>query len=809
MQEQFFSWTNDFAFDPDRPTLSKTFYMSLKALERRHPRAMDVLRLLSLFEPENIPPLHLQISTRSQSFDLQSGSKQIQSAKVKVLVRNLLCVVRPNSTNNVPEHQPNFSRVELEEALAKLVKYSMIRRLPEKGAIWMHDLTRHHARHLISPNERGRWLCVALDSLYHTFPMYDNTDDQRSLVDLFLPQAETIINQSQKENLPVEKYAKLIVICGLCHHNRGAYGTALRYFDSARPAFRTYLGESHGQFLNLQHRIGWSYREIGKLKQCEQYHRHTIEMRKRHHGPNADETLDAISDLAFTIERQGKLKEGEAMFKTCYEGQKIARGLGHSRTLAAAHNLALCFANQGRLEEAETLYRLTIEESDRQGINRNEHGRLKTLSCLAITLDHQGRLDEAKSLNEQALEGYEKHFGKSHLLTLRVQSNLSGLLRVQGRFGEAEKIIRTVIPNFLRVLGPDHFHVAIAHYDLGEILHEAGSFDTGKEFYSLSIAVMESEGGAPDHPLLLRTFDALGILYREIGELASSENLATTAYRRNESLLGWFDPYTLVAANNYAEVLQARGLIGQAKALYEKSFTSVRKLLGIGHPHECMILNNLGRLAWAESDAHHLERAFDFFQTAYRSLTGRLGSTHGLTLVVQANIARTMLMQAKYGEAEELLLEVRAGIVTFYGSRHPQVAAVDYALGVTALAQNFHEKARKHLDAAVSVWQRVFHTKHPDLLRAIAMLIRTLRASDEVDEALSQENYVQHSIQKGPPEDAMAKERTQLYFDPFVSNDSPFTAIAHISPIAYGSTIRYRWGRKSCWRELYENVLNI
>lgn len=803
---QFLNWKNDYAFDPERPTVSKAFLMSLNALEKTSPDVLDVLRLLSLFEPERIPALHLQDWRRVDTSELCLTNDSGKRAKGIALLKRLTCLKYSQGQNS---RATRFSRLEIGEALGKLVEYSMIRQLPEKGVLWMHDLTRHHARRLVAREQEQEWLSAAIDVLYHTFPVKDTTKEERSLVDVFLPQTMSIIGQAQKANLSIQKYAKLMSICGMCHHNRGSYTIALECYHMAMPAIRLFLGEKSQHFINVQHRLGWSYRECGELKRCEEYHQRTIEARKRSLGPRADLTLDAISDLAFTIERQGRLKDGERMFKECYESQKVARGLGHPRTLAYAHNLALCFANQGRLDEAERLYRLILDESDRQQISITEPNRLKTLSTLALTLDHQGRLNDAEVLTQETLRGYKEIFGNMHLLTLRVRSNASGLHRSQGKFSLAEKEIRDVLPEYLRILGPDHFHVAIAHYDLGEVLHEYGRFEEGKTYYSLSIAVMESENGAPDHPLLLRTIDALAILQREIAELSIARSLAYMAYRRNLKLLGWNDPYTLVTANSHAEVLYSLGQLEEAKNLFSKVYQNMQNLLGHEHPHVFMVLNNLGQVSWKEIDPLNLDRSRDIF---YRALDGfgfRLGRRHGCALVVRANIVRTLLMQEKHHEAAIAIDELWSDFVLFFGKDHPQCMALKYTMGVLALAQGQLPEAQQLFREVRQGWEKTFKSSHPDVLRSLAMEIRTTYN-------LGQDNHasiLRSKIEKDEM-NLINKER-DADFDGLVSTtdlifgNQPLSRYGIVAPIAYGSSARFRWGRKSCWREAVEMQLEI
>lgn len=57
---------------------------------------------------------------------------------------------------------------------------------------------------------------------------------------------------------------------------------------------------------------------------------------------------------------------------------------------------------------------------------------------------------------------------------------------------------------FIRLLGPDHFHVCVANYDLAEVLHESGALDEAQERYRFAVTVFKI--GDPKHPPCIPRF---------------------------------------------------------------------------------------------------------------------------------------------------------------------------------------------------------------------------------------------------------------------------------------------------------------
>lgn len=790
-----------------RPSISTPFTISLQSLEKNYPDSSNLLRLFGFFEPEFIPYLHGW--KRNEHYELRRRNPEKTKGHI---FRRLFCSATfpnkakafnkksPGNTNIILASQVSESVTDLvkrdsilDDAIHKLWSLSLVRRIGDNG-IWIHELTHHFIRQTIPPDEYQDWLCLAIEVLYHTFPASDTTASERSAVDTFLPQATSVLKQARERGLEVEKYAKLSSICGTCYQNRGSYGKAIDYFEIARPAFETQLGTKDPRTLTLMHRIGWSHRESGNLALCEKYHRRVLADRLSILGPHATETLDSMNDLASTIERQGRLKEAEKLFSQSYEGQKQAFGLKDRRVLACAHNLALCYANQGKLRDGIILYEIALKGTE-EVFGADYPGTLKTLSNLAVAIDHQGRLKEAENLNNRALDGYCKILGRDHLLTLRVRSNLSGLHRAQGRYVRAEEMIREVLEVFLKVLGPDHFHVAIAYYDLGEILHEEGRLQEARKCYQLSVAVMESDSCSPNHPLLLRTLDAFGILCRESGDLQEAELLATRAYESNLDLLGWDDPYTLVAANNFGEMLHAQGKRAEARSIYDRCLASFTKLLGEDHPHCMMVLNNLGRLAYNEE---HYCTAIKMFQSAKRGYGSSLGEDHPCTLRVDVSLARTYLAMGQPEDAKRFMHQAHDQFCIILGESNPNVMITEHYLGEIYYSQGQNKKAEEHFSKAARGYELSFGNEHPNFCI-------TMRFLDEINAkeptVASPESAMDSNL-----ETDQRKESSYPLRDPLSTTSTLNVNPSEILP--WGETTRFRWGRKTCWREANESRLD-
>jgi tetratricopeptide (TPR) repeat protein len=792
--------------------------MAFQDLRRSHPDAMNVLSLFSFFEPESIPRFEGWYRD-SEDIDTHTQTRGTARDNFSFLrgLRGLCCIgAKPSMTqgskNQIFDAGESYSRVievcrdhaRLEDAIGELWNFNHVRKTRKRGILWMHDITRQMARDSIDQNDYHKWLESAISILYHTFPERDHTAEDHELVDNYLPQATALIAQAQDRGIDCNKYAGLLVLCAQCYHHRAEYRKAIEWYEKAQLHYNSVFSASNPRRITLLHDLAWSYRESGAHKRAEEMFRQTLQLWSVHQGRDSPEALASLSDLAALIERSGRLKEAEKLFIELHNSQVATFGADHPIAIAGAHNLALCYANQGRMSEAEVLYRETLNISE-SALGKDDEGTIKTVGNLAVTLDHNGKLREAEPLYERALETYTRLWGYDHLLTLRIRSNISGLYRQQGRFRKAESMIREVLAALLETLGKSHCHIAEAMYDIAEILHDQGSLYDAGNIYKACIDMWEFE--APCHPLKFRVMDAAGILERERGELEKSRSWSERAYNENLKLLGWIDPYTLVAANNYAELLHAEGQYAEASRIYQDCLQGFKELLSDTHPHYFMVLNNLGRLSWAMAGTD----ALPIFSRAWQGLKILLGEDHFCTLTVQLNLARTHLASGQFQTASAHMLKIREAYMQEVEINHPRLGVVEFFLGILSASKGDPDSitaAIAHFKAAERNYMITLGASHPNYLWARCMLIRTLYSCGRAEEAdIHLSNIEPHfllDVHNGAVDSGLRK----LTFRNIISMESEELNWIPLIQIPFGETMKLRWGRKTNWRIWREPDLN-
>lgn len=822
--EQFLEWSDDYQTNPyndikdgtRRIAISKHFWLTYESLQNSNPDAWAVLRMYSLLEPESIPLFdEWRRPELDPGFAEIEDSPQSSRGKSQHLLRILTCcfAYKEKETSAISEKESSASHCSdsladifkdhfrLERAIATLCDLSLVRRVEDRRTLWMHDLTKKTVRSKIPPEDLGRWVRAAINVVFHMLPVADGSAQERAWVETCLPQATGLVQMARDQQADTREYACLLLLCALCNLHHGSWALSREQFETVKPIYDRYLGPENPRTLNILEYLAWANRHVGDMAVSEGYFKQAWKLREKVLGPDSPDTLRCLDALASTIERAGRLKEAEVMFLKLYKLHKEASGMEGVPTMVAAHNLAVCYFNQGRLSDAEGMYKMALEASEKY-LGPEHRGTLKTLSNYAATLDHDGRCNEAKAAYDRALAPFVTVMGLDHQLTLRLRANMAGLLRQQGRFDASEAILESSLATVSKIFGDESFETIQFLYDRGETWHAKGDLERARDAFVDIMGRLVAD--MMQHPVVFRFIDSLGAVEKDMGHLDIAEEKSKEAYEKFEALLTWHDPYTLVAANDYAEVIQAQGRYQKAWDLLVRCRDSFESLVGNEHPHYAMVINNLGRLCWILG-----KDPMPFFEKARATFANRVGPGHFCALTVSLNIARTRFAAGNLELARTMVLDARADLQASIGATHPLVSACDIILGIMSASRGDEVSllmAREHFRTAVETAQKTGYVASANYFLSICLLILVLRRlqSDSfiIDPLLQLVTppVVKDLSQFDIPGVGKFSVAQLIEMDP-----AAFDFNAYI-PLSIGECTRLRWGRKSCWREA-EDVL--
>lgn len=293
-------------------------------------------------------------------------------------------------------------------------------------------------------------------------------------------------------------------------------------------------------------------------------------------------------------------------------------------------------------------------------------------------------------------------------LTADTQISLGLGLVAQGKYEEAETLLRPALSTLEDTLGPDDPRVAEARVNLGELLVSQGRYVDAEPEVRSALAVLE-QAYSPMHHEVAEARTILGFALYFEGEHAQSE----TEFRRAIEILG-----------------VARGT---------------------EHPTYTLAHYSLGYPLIAQ-------RKFAEAEAAYRTALGAaaiLGEDHPTILDVRAGLASSLRESGKLSESEA---EYRTLIATMVSTDSGNSTGLGVTRGSFAELLWKRDKwveAEVELRAAMELLEKDTGGTHPQLPRLRASLARVLAATERVDEAipLAESAWKEHDVDTVAPEE--------------------------------------------------------
>ena len=195
-------------------------------------------------------------------------------------------------------------------------------------------------------------------------------------------------------------------------------------------------------------------RDQKRYEEAESIHRQELELRLAS-GVDEKGLQDNLNDIAFVLAQQGKHVEAETIYNQILSYRTVHYGPEHEETLQTLWNLALTYRERRDFSNAEAKYlQLAGTQSKTLGIDHPK--TLDSLEQLAWVLRQQEKYAQAEDRYRFLLDARTKSLGSEHPATLMIMNNLASVLKYQDRASEeATTLLRHVYEIRSRVSGPD------------------------------------------------------------------------------------------------------------------------------------------------------------------------------------------------------------------------------------------------------------------------------------------------------------------------------------------------------------------
>ncbi len=217
---------------------------------------------------------------------------------------------------------------------------------------------------------------------------------------------------------------------------------------------------------------------------------------------------------------------------------------------------------------------------------------------------------EAKADCERAVSLGEAAFGNESSEVATYVNNLGLVLLDLGDLEGAKACCERALRIDERVYGSDHANVAIRVNNLGRVLEDLGDLEGARASYEQALKIGEKGAKAsyeralkideavygPDHPNVGIRVNNLGLVLKDLGDLASAKASYERALKINEAAYGPDHPDVAFQLSNLGSLLQVIDDHDGARACYERALVIRKKVFGDDHPKTQLVRKKLESL---------------------------------------------------------------------------------------------------------------------------------------------------------------------------------------------------------------------
>jgi tetratricopeptide (TPR) repeat protein len=365
------------------------------------------------------------------------------------------------------------------------------------------------------------------------------------------------------------------------------------------------------------------YRRLCKLEEAEARLTQEITDTEASGGEHSRATITLVESLASLLAAQSRWKEVEELELRGMLSRKANLGPEHLSTIIDADKLAATYWHQGRWEDAAKL-ELEVLSAQKRNIPRQNVQPMVSMSNLMSTYIDQGFWDLAEDLQDEitairknilgrrpkqfsAMSNFAASFwidenfgveeireevldtrmrvhGLEHRETLGAMNNLAFTYWKNGRFGEADELVRKVFQTRKDMLGHNHPDTLTAMGILASVNLIQGRLIEAETLWR-EVMEMRQKALGRTSAMTLLSMDNLGLVLARLGKLEDAAKLQQKVMDTNARVPGTWGqhPLALVTMSNLAETYHLQGKSLDAVKLMDHCARLSEQILGAGH----------------------------------------------------------------------------------------------------------------------------------------------------------------------------------------------------------------------------------
>jgi len=546
---------------PYSHSVATTWLLSFNIVQKSHPLAALLFRILSFMHPDGILLDFLQSVIQAFPPNLQellSSPMEVSKARIELEKFSLLKWNPRSKTFVIHRLVQAVMKDQMSETERLTICWTVLNMcesaLPKEGYPY-YTLHRPYFGQLIIPLLNIKSVLVRDERLADLIGRFGdvlraegkNSESEKMLkAAMDISTAAECLSRSQIHSVPpsFDSYYNLQLSrfkesLALNYSEKGQVTEAKAMLEELSAERQGRLGMDHPATLNCMANLAWTYVRLGNFREAEKMQQELLRRGTRlgidYQNRNQ---LDVMSDLAYTYFRLGKLWDAEMMYEDLVGRVQMNLGMEHPTTLRSMGYLATTYARLGKLEKAKTLLEEVAKKLE-MSLGMDHPDTLFHMSQIPWTYGLLGRLREAETMQEEVLKKLQTTFGMEHEWTLNGMNDLALLYCQVGKLREAEAMQEEVLRKQSMSMGRNHPLTLQSANDLAVTYAQLGKLKEAEKIQEETLQKLQVIVGV-DHPDTRYTMNSLIETYRKLGKLTEAEKLkdgilAITAKSENSS----------------------------------------------------------------------------------------------------------------------------------------------------------------------------------------------------------------------------------------------------------------------------------
>ena len=448
--------------------------------------------------------------------------------------------------------QGDVDEISFEESINCLLSFSLIRAENREGVFEMHRLIQAAMQHWLRSESYERlWKERAIDRVAHQFPHEGAESENWPTCEALLSHADEVLfyTASSKES----ELSRADIFYRTAWYIMERKGDCVLAEERSRQALqiqRQYLDDHSDEVLLTLTTLAEAERRLSKLREAVDLQELILKRRLKKRGPDDKETLIAMHNLAASYSVLGNYVKAEDLMERVVKVMGRLFGPDDSFTWNPKTLLVSIYLDLGKYQEAEKLGTKSLEITTR--LFGFEHPvTLALMNNLSLAYMEINQLEKAEDMIAQAIPFFSKVYGPKSWRTLHATIILASIYHWQHRLDEAKDICLSCLDVAQELQGSYQNIRVVCNHLLGRILRDQGEYADALKLLKDTVE-SDRESRGDDHPsTLVHMFD-LATCYHAMGDRDHAIRLMEQVLEKRRKVLPAIHPDTTLSAEYLA-----------------------------------------------------------------------------------------------------------------------------------------------------------------------------------------------------------------------------------------------------------------